>query len=170
MQIARNTVLAIAMLVSPALAFPAFAQTGIVKGRVLKKIDGTGILNTIVRIKDSDKSTRTDEKGNYTFDSLNASNYTLEISKNPLYDPGNTTVTVSANVTVEAENVALARREPDVKAIRELLELLKKGDLAQFETELERREQECRGETDDYCKKITAVGRLIDKNRDRPNL
>ena len=165
----RHILLAIAILVLPA---PTFAQTGIVKGRVLKKTDGTGILNAIVRIKDSDKSTRTDDQGNYTFDSLTAGqNYTLEMSKNPLYDPGNTTVTAKANETVEAENVALARRPPDVKAIRDLLDLMKKGDLANFETELERRTQECKGETDDYCNTITAVGRAIEKNRgDKGNL
>ena len=171
MQIARNILLAIAMLIWPALAFPVVAQNGIVKGKVVKQTDGTGILNAIVRIRDSDKSTRTDDHGNYIFESLNPGQiYTLDMSKNPLYDPGNTTATAKADVPGEAENVALVRRPPDVRAIRDLIDWLDKRDLARFETEIESREQQCRGETDSYCKTITAIRKLIDKPLDKPTL
>ncbi|HSE17364.1 MAG TPA: carboxypeptidase regulatory-like domain-containing protein [Pyrinomonadaceae bacterium] len=154
-----------AVVLATAISSTAAGQTsGSVKGKVLKT-DGSPILNAVVRVKDSDKSTRTDKDGTYSLASLDGDkNYTLEISKNPLYEPKTKTVAIKANITVDVEDVRLLRLPPDINGTQKILDRLRRGDIAQVEADIELIELACRGETDEYCKNMTAVRKQLDKN------
>ena len=154
-----------AVVLATAISSTVAGQTkGSVKGKVLRT-DGSPILNAVVRVKDSDKSTRTEKDGSYKLESLDVDkNYTLEMSKNPLYEPKITTVAIKANITVDVEDVRLVRLPPDINGTLEILDRLKRGDIAQVEAEIELLELACRGETDEYCKNVTAIRKQLDKN------
>jgi hypothetical protein len=142
------------------------AQTGSIRGRVLRKNDNAPLYNASVRVQGNPKSTRTDKDGNYSFEQLTPDqDYTLEITKSPLYEDGGTKVNVKANAPTTAPDVSLLRLDTNANAIKQtinaLAELYKAGDLDTLEKRLNTLAGQCKGEDTGFCKNITATDKAV---------
>lgn len=146
--------------------FSTSAQTGSITGRVLRKNDNVPLYNASVKVQGTQKSTRTDKDGNYSFGQLTADqDYILEVTKSPLYEDGGTTVNVKADVTTTAADVSLLRLDTNANAIKDsikaLADLFKAGDFDTLETRLNALAIQCKGEDTDFCKGVAATNKAV---------
>lgn len=157
-------------LIVMALPSASAAQTGSIKGRVLRETDNKPLYNATVRLKDSKRSARTDNDGNYTFDGVPAGqDYELAMTKRPIYGDGGTTVHVEANVPNPAADVSLSKLAPNAierrKTVEDLDALFREQNFDQLEINLAALVARCEGEDDAFCKDVEGLGKAVKKRK-----
>jgi hypothetical protein len=104
----------VAMMLAP-MAFGA-ATTGTIQGKVTSP-SGAPVANATVTLESSGQTTRTDSGGNYTFTGVEPAPQTIRVRAGTAYQPTETTVTVSQDITSTA-NVQLRTRTVNIQGIR----------------------------------------------------
>jgi len=137
---------------------------GNIKGKVFDKKSNNPLPNATVNIRSLNKTTPTDKDGKYEFRSLEADkDYTLDISRVPLYKDGSTTVNVKPDQDNNADGVGLEYNGPNARALGELVQLYNESRYEEFGIKLNLVVAWCAGVKQEDCKLIERTNKVFDK-------
>ncbi|HEV2862720.1 MAG TPA: carboxypeptidase-like regulatory domain-containing protein [Pyrinomonadaceae bacterium] len=132
-------------------------RNGSVAGEVRRRGDNSPIYNAKVTVRETGSTARTGSDGKYRFDSLPANkDYTLLVEKDPLYEPGQTTVSVKPKAPSKAETVRLARVDTNAR-IKEVFALFERRQYEKFKDRLNSLKAACEGEKDKDCRLVREI-------------
>jgi hypothetical protein len=134
----------------------ADSLAGTIKGKVKRKPEGGALPGATVTLRETGTGTTTDDDGNYSFNSVAANNYNLDVSKT-LYLPETTQITVRPNRATEAPLVSLARKGRNLKFFVDLQQMYETNQIPAFERQVDLLSLECSDVADKDCKLIRQV-------------